>query len=48
MKHIQLAWKSISSAVNIVTSQCYQRLLDKYAELFKDELGTLKLTKAHL
>ena len=47
MKHIRLDWKSIASTVNSVTS-CCQPLLDKYAEVFKDELGTLKLMKAHL
>ena len=48
MKHIRLDWKSIASTVNSVTSPCYQPLLDKYAEVFKDELGTLKLMKARL
>ena len=48
MKHIRLDWKSIASTINSVTSPCYQPLLDKYAEVFKDELGTLKLMKAHL
>ena len=46
--HIRLDWKSIASTINSVTSPCYQPLLDKYAEVFKDELGTLKLMKAHL
>ena len=48
MRHIWLDWKSIASAVHIVTSPCYQPLLDKYAEVFKDELGILKHIKAHL
>ena len=48
MRHIQLDWKSIASAVHSVTSPCYQPLLDKYAEVFKDKLGTLKLIKAYL
>ena len=42
MKHIKLDWKSIAETVNNVTSLCYQPLLDKYADVFKDELGTLK------
>ena len=48
MKHIKLDWKSIAETVNNVTSLCYQPLLDKYADVFKDELGTLKLMKAQL
>ena len=40
MRHIKLDWKSIAEAVNNFTSPCYQPLLDKYAEVFKDELGT--------
>ena len=48
MRHIKLDWKSIAEAVNNVTSPCYQPLLDKYAEVFKDELGTLKLMIAQL
>ena len=48
MRHIRLDWKSsIASAVHSVTSPCYQPLLDKYAEVFKD-IHTLKLIKAHL
>ena len=45
---IKLDWKSITETVNNVTSLCYQLLLDKYADVFKDELGTLKLMKAQL
>ena len=48
MKHIRLDWKSIASTIKSVTSPCYQPLLDKYADVFKDELGTLNLMKAHL
>ena len=48
MRHIKLDWKSIAETVNNVTSPCYQPLLDKYADVFKDELGTLKLMKAQL
>ena len=48
MRHIRLDWKSIDSAVYSVIFPCYQPLLDKYAEVFKDELGTLKHIKAHL
>ena len=48
MRHIRLDWKSIDSAVYSVISPCYQPLLDKYAEVFKDELDTLKHIKAHL
>ena len=47
MRHIQLDWKSIASAVHSVTSPCYQPLLDKYAEVFKD-IHPLKFIKAHL
>ena len=43
MRHIKLDWKSIASTVNNVSSPCYQPLLDKYSEVFKDELGTLNL-----
>ena len=48
MRHIQLDWKSIASAINSVSSSHYQPLQDKYAEVFKNELDTLKLIKAHL
>ena len=48
MKHIKLDWKSIVETVYNVTSLCYQPLLDKYADVFKDQLGTLKLMKAQL
>ena len=48
MRHIKLDWKSIAETVNNVTFLCYQLLLDKYADVFKDELGTLKLMKAQL
>ena len=50
MKHIKLNWKSIIivETINNVTTLCYQPLLDKYADVFKDELGTLKLMKAQL
>ena len=40
--------KGSGTTVNNVTSLCYQPLLDKYADVFKDELGTLKLMKAQL
>ena len=48
MRHIRLDWKSIASTVNNVSSPCYQPLLDKYSEVFKDELGTLKFMKVQL
>ena len=48
MKHNKLDWKSIAEIVNNVTSLCYQPLLDKYADVLKDELVTLKLMKAQL
>ena len=48
MKHIKLDWKSIAETVNNVTSLCYQPLFDKYVDVFKDELGTLKLMKDQL
>ena len=45
LRHI---WKSIASSVNNVSFPCYQPLLDKYTEVFKDELGTLKFMKVQL
>ena len=34
--------------INQVMSQVYQKLIDKYSEVFKNELGTLKGTKAKI
>ena len=34
--------------MNNVRPPCYQPLLDRYAEVLKDELGMLKFMKAHL
>ena len=48
LRHIRLNWKSIASSVNSVSSPCYQPLLDKYTEVFNDELGTLKFMKVQL
>ena len=48
MRHSRLDWKSIASNVKNVSSPCYQPLLDKYAEVFKDELETLKFMKVQL
>ena len=48
MRHIRLDWKSIATTLNNISSPCYQSLLDKYAKVFTDELGTLISMKAHL
>ena len=41
---IKLNWGKI----NQVMSQVYQKVIDKYSEVFKNELGTLKGTKAKI
>lgn len=48
LKHIRLDWKAIATTVNQINSPSYQTLLDQYSEVFRDELGTLKSTQAHL
>ena len=48
LKHIRLDWKAIATTVNHINSPSYQILLDRYSEVFSDELGTLKSTQAHL
>ena len=47
LRHIRLDWKAIAQTVNSV-SERYQPLLDKYSEVFREELGTLKSIKAKL
>ena len=47
LKHIRLDWKTVAQTVNSVGA-CYQRLLEKYSDVFNGELGTLKSTKAKL
>ena len=41
---IKLNW----GAINQVTTQVYKKVLDKYPEVFKDELGTLQGTRAKI
>ena len=48
LKHIRLDWRAIATSVNQISSPSYQSLLDRYSEVFSEELGTLKSTKAHL
>ena len=44
LSKIKLDW----CAINQVTSQVYQKVVDKYPEVFKDELGSLIGTKAKI
>ena len=41
---IKLNW----GAINQVTTQVFKKILDKYPEIFKDELGTLQDTRAKI
>ena len=44
LNKIQLDWR----AINQVTSHVHNKVLDKYPEVFKDELGTLQGTRAKI
>ena len=44
LSKIKLNW----GAINQVTSQVYKKVLNKYPEVFKDELGTLRGTRAKI
>ena len=44
LSKIKLNW----GAINQVTSQIYKKVLNKYPEVFKDELGTLRGTRAKI
>ena len=44
LSKIKLDW----GAINQVTSQVYKKVIDKYPEVFKDELGTLQGTRAKI
>ena len=45
LEHIQLDWSSIHS---VVTHSAIQSLLEKHSSLFREDLGTLKGTKAKI
>ena len=47
LRHIRLDWKKITQTVNNV-SVSYQPLLDRYSEVFREELGTLKFINLRL
>ena len=38
MRCVRLDWKNIVSTVSNASFPCYQLLVDKYAEVFKDKL----------
>ena len=38
----------MTGVINQVTSQVYKKVIDKYPEVFKDELGTLQGTRAKI
>ena len=44
LSKIKLDW----CAINQITSQVYKKVVDKYLEVFKDELGTLQGTRAKI
>ena len=48
LKHIRLDWKGIAMSIKQVNFLSYQTVVDRYSEVFSNELGTLKSIQAHL
>ena len=48
LKDIRLDWKGIATSVNQINCVSCQSLLNQYLEVFRNELGTLCSTQAHL
>ena len=48
LRQIRLDWKSVAQTVANIKSNCHASLLQKYSEVFNDQLGKFRSGKAHL
>ena len=48
LRHIRLDWRSVAQTVANIKSVCHLPLLERYSEVFNDQLGKFKTGKAHL